>query len=272
MPAFSATGHGSAEHAGLPVVDDLLGGFAIGQPRRRAVVVHRQRHDVARSRIVAGQELLEVSEMVRVMDAHQDAVRSDAERRGRQVVPAVQSEAVCALVPFQGAAAVVAALADAEQDEEHEREADAADGGRLLREEVHAGEQKQHRGDQHQAERQLRPAQPEVERDAPALGIGTGEPEHGHAEGLHREAPRDAERVSLAEQRHVAPADDDRRDLQDGDRGDQPVGGPVLPLRLAEPLRQDPVLGDPLSTPLEPMIDVFTAADRISTPTATTTH
>ena len=68
--------------------------------------------------------------------------------------------------------------------------------------------------------------------------------QHQHRQALHGEAPHHAERVGLAEDEDVSAAQDDGEQLQAHDQVEHAVGSPEAPMRLAEPVRQNAVLGD----------------------------
>jgi len=134
-----------------------------------------------------------------------------------------------------------------EDGEKSSREQQAGNRSGLFGEQVDDRRGEQRDRDQRDADRQLTAADPDVQRHLPAaLDVRPLVAQHEHRQRVEREAPHDAERVRFAEQNHVAAADHDRHDLQDRDHVDQPVGGPEAPVRLAEPLGQHAVLGNPV--------------------------
>ena len=64
-----------------------------------------------------------------------------------------------------------------------------------------------------------------------------------HARGFQEEAPHHAEGVRFAERIHVAPAGEDRGNLQYGDQVNDAVGSSEMRVRLAEPVQQNTVFG-----------------------------
>ena len=92
-----------------------------------------------------------------------------------------------------------------------------------------------------------------------------------HRQRLEDEAPDDAEGVRLAQQQHVAAADDDGR--RAAGRGSGTGCGRscrTCGCGFWNQSGRTPSSATRLSTPLEPMIAVFTAPDRIRQPTTTT--
>ena len=140
--------------------------------------------------------------------------------------------------------APVQVLGDFENDEEGARKAQAADGRHLLRQDVDDGDGEQRQGDQSESDRDLAIAPSEIERHLPFARLGEFIAQHQHRQRLHRKTPHHAERVGLPEQIDVAAAEQDRHDLQADDEVDEAVGGAEFAMRMAEPIREDAVLGD----------------------------
>ncbi len=166
-------------------------------------------------------------------------------------------------------AAAVDPLGDREQDEKDERERDAVLGRDLLGEQIRDGHETQHQRGDAQADGNLASADVEIERDFVFL-IGALEAQHHHAQRFHEEAPHHAERVSFGQDGHVAAAADDGGDLQQHDHVDDAGGGAERLCGLRNQGTSTPSSATRFSTPLAPMIEVFTAPARINPPTITT--
>ena len=87
-------------------------------------------------------------------------------------------------------------------------------------------------------------AHPDVERHLPGALFRLLEAQHQHGERLHGEAPHDAERVSFAEQVHVAAADQDGEQLHADHGVDDAAGGAEFAVRRTEEAGQHAVFGD----------------------------
>ena len=70
--------------------------------------------------------------------------------------------------------------------------------------------------------------------------------QHQDAQGLQSETPHHAKCVGLAEQHHITAAQNDGKDLHDGDGVDNAVGGAVFLMRLAGFLKQYAVFRYPV--------------------------
>ena len=90
------------------------------------------------------------------------------------------------------------------------------------------GQREQRDGDHHQADRNLRLADVEIQRHLPLARAGLLVAQHQHRERLHGEAPDHAERVGFAQHVDVAAADEMVDELQHHDQVDQPEVVPNL--------------------------------------------
>ena len=75
-----------------------------------------------------------------------------------------------------------------------------------------------HQEDQADADGHIEPADPDIERNLVFPVPRLLEPQHEHRQRLEDEAPDHAEGIGLAQRQHVAPAGDDREDLQSRDQ------------------------------------------------------
>src|SRR4029077_1567612 len=96
---------------------------------------------------------LEVLEGVVVTHDAQRASRADVDRLGRNVVLGLQTKLIHLDVCLGAALPLVDALGDDEDNEEHEREGDTADGRDLFGDQVDTGDRKQDHGDHTQPNR-----------------------------------------------------------------------------------------------------------------------
>src|SRR5207244_362583 len=63
---------------------------------------------------------------------------------------------------------------------------------------------------------------------------------------FRRKAPHDAERICFTEEKNISTAEHDREDLQSDDQIENAMGGAECPMRMAKPLRKNPVFGYPV--------------------------
>ena len=71
-------------------------------------------------------------------------------------------------------------------------------------------------------------------------------PQHQDAQGLEEETPHHAESIGFAQQVDIAAAQQYGGDLEDRNQVDHPVGRAEAALGFAEPIEENPVLGDPV--------------------------
>ncbi len=192
----------------------------VGFKSRRARGQDRRghHHDVGRLGIGLGQAPLEHPQVVRRADRHQLAVRLGqvqrfhAELLGLLLVELLEVFVVLGGVPQ---AAAMGVLAQPEDGEKGRREGDAGDRGHFLGQQVGDRRDGQRQEDQGHPDRQVEPADPDVERHLVLAGLRALEAEDQHRHRHEDEAPDHAEGVGLAQGQHVAPAGDDREDLED---------------------------------------------------------
>src|SRR6185437_16097774 len=138
----------------------------------------------------------------------------------------------------------VRALGDSEDDEECRREHYTTDGRNFFRRKVYERGGEQHHEYGEQADRNFFAKHPDVGRNFPAALAFVLEAQHQHGKAVEGETPDHAERVRLAEDVHVASAEQNRNHLQADDQIDDAVAGSVLALGFAEPVRENSVFGD----------------------------
>ena len=90
-------------------------------------------------------------------------------------------------------------------------ECQPADGGHLLGKEIQQSRCHQHQQDQTEADWNFHIPPADVERHLELARRAILEAQYHHGHGLEDETPHDAKGISLAQQNHVAAADQDRR-------------------------------------------------------------
>src|SRR5215469_15381926 len=111
----------------------------------------------------------------------------------------------------------------------------------LCKEIDHRDTQK-HQCDQPKANGNLHTKHVEIQRNPVFAVSGVRVAQDQYRDSLHREAPDHSERVEVRKKGHIAPAYDDRQDLQGCDDVYDPVRGAETPVWLAEPARKNAVL------------------------------
>ena len=243
-------GHHAAEEELLVAREDRALGEALVAGIGPLGHPHRHHDQVPLSRVGELEGLLQMLQGVVVADEADGVAGADPHRLGGDGLLSLQSELVGLHVGRRPAPPHVDLLGGEEKAKEDEGEAQAADGGDLLGDEVHGSEQEEYERDGAQAERQLRGAEGDVERHLPLPRTPVLEAQHEHRQRLEGEGPDDAEGIGLAERVGFAPRSHDGHDLEQDDEVDEAVGRAVLPVGLAEPGRHDAVLAHPVEDPV----------------------
>src|SRR5262249_27656229 len=94
--------------------------------------------------------------------------------------------------------------------------------------------------------------------------------QHQHRQAVEGETPYHTESVGLTQDIHIAAACQNGEHLQTHDQIYDPITGAVLFLGRRNQSVRTPSSETRLSTPLDPIIDVLMAPERIRNPTTTT--
>ena len=179
-----------------------------------------------------------------VANSDQNAAGTRLDGLGRDLRLHIQVEFFEAAF-FQVNAALVDLFGNGENHEQRNGEANTVNGGDLFGEQVRDGHQKEDERGGGQADRNLEVPDAQIARHLVFLVVPLVA-QHQHTERFQEKAPHHAERVSLAEQVHVAAAQENRHHLHAADHIDQPRARAESLVRLAEPVHQHAVLGQPV--------------------------
>src|SRR6516162_830576 len=201
-----------------------------------------QHNHIATPRLYAVQHISQVIERVYVADRHQNIARARANRFGRKLTLHRQMELVHLYV-LRGAVPMMRhALRQGKNNEKKYRKGAAGNRSFGLGEKIDHRDTQEHQCDQPKANGNLYTKHVEIQRNPVFAVSGVRVAQHQYCDSLHREAPDHSERVEVRKKRHVAPAYDDREDLQCRDDVYDPVRCAETPVWLAEPARKNAVL------------------------------
>ena len=223
----------------------VIVGFKSPEPGGRTDAVITTTSVVSGS--VSARQRSSIAQVVRRTDRHQLAIGlGQVQGFHAELVGLLLVELFEVFVVLGGGAqaAAMGMLAHPEDGEKARREGDAGDRGHFLGQQVGDRRDGQRQEDQGHPDRQVEAAEPDVERHLVLAGLGPLEAEDQHRHRHEDEAPDHAEGVGLAQRQHVAPAGEDRDDLEDHHQVDQPRGRAEPGMRLQEPVGQDAVFGD----------------------------
>jgi len=118
--------------------------------------------DVAAARFDAVEDVAEVIEGVKIADGNEDVAGTRADGLGSEVAFHFEMELVHLDVFGIAAAMMRISFREREDDEEHDGEGNARDGGVFFREEIDDGDSEQDQGNQAEAERNFHAEDREV--------------------------------------------------------------------------------------------------------------
>jgi hypothetical protein len=201
-----------------------------------------QNNDIAAARLDAIEDIAQVIEIEVVADGHEDVASSSADGFGRQL--GFQFEVELVHLHVSRAAPVGAAFGNSEYDKEKYGERAAGHCCDGLGEKIDDGDKEEHQSNQAQANGDLHAANIKIKRNLELADSRPGVTEHEDGKPVHREAPNDAERVEVCEERNVAAANKNSYDLQGDYDVDDPVARTEAWVRLPKPGAKDAVLRD----------------------------
>src|SRR6202030_1201556 len=209
-----------------------------------------QDDDVAAFSLNAIQHGPEMIKGVVVAYGNQYIRGANAQRRGAQLGTRRDIE----LVEFRtgGIASLGDSFRNGEGGEESCGKDDAGDGGNLLGEKIDRAQAEQGDGDEHQTYGEFHASDLQIQRNAKFAESGPLIPERQDSGAIHGEAPHHAECVSFAEEEDISAAQDDGGDLQADNEVDDAIGGAKAPMRLPEPLRENPVFRNAVEHAIRP--------------------
>src|SRR5437016_5771810 len=182
----------------------------------------------------------EVMQRVVIANHHQHIARPDAQPFRSEIVAGLQIE----LIEFRVFSCPIFGrlLGYGENREENDGECDARNGRNLLRQKIDEAQRDERQGDQSQTHGDFNVADFEIERYTKFSFAAMAVPKDEYGQSFRCEAPHDAERVRFAKDKDIAAAEQDRGNLEKDDQIENVVRGTELPVRMTEPLRQNPVL------------------------------
>src|SRR5262249_53581494 len=138
------------------------------------------------------------------------------------------------------------ALGDGEDCEERSSKDDSADSGYRLGSKIYQCRGEQHHEDRKQPQRNLSSEDCDIRRHLPTALAFVFEAQDEHGETIEGETTDHAEGISLAEDDHISAAQQNGDDLQTNDEVHDPIAGSVSLLRLAKPVGEYPIFGNPV--------------------------
>src|SRR5882762_1755403 len=211
---------------------------------RTAQDAHVQADHSAASVLHSIQHISQVIQVEVIADRHQDVASLGANRFRRQFAFQLQIELVHLHV--RDAGMTRAFFRDCENDIQQNGERAAGHGGHRLGEQVDEGDQEKHQSDESQTEWNLLSTNREIQRYLKFALAGIGVTQYQDREAVHGKTPDHAEGIEVCEKGDITAADQNRNHLQDDDDVDEAVASAEARMRLAKPIAEHAVFGNPI--------------------------
>src|SRR5579863_9022184 len=191
------------------------------------VEARRHHHYILAGSIGTAKDVMQVVEISRVADSHQNVAGTNSQSAAAQLLVSVDSELIQILrLAMPGLGHLMFGIG--ENNKKHHTERDPGNGCFSFREQVHEGCGEQHGRDYYQSRRHFLPSDVEVPWYLPLSIQGFGITKHEHRQRLQGEAPNHAERVQTGQHINITLAEDNGQQLHCDDHVDDAIAGAVL--------------------------------------------